>query len=59
VARRKGRRKSSRRASRKRSNWGGKNGRFAKAARACHVQLRAGDLPAKGDFKRCMKSELK
>lgn len=53
-----------RRASHKRARhsggrkMGGKNGPFAKAARKCWVQLRAGELPRKGDFKKCMKKEL-
>lgn len=33
--------------------------KFQKVARHCHSQLRAGDLPKKGDFKRCMRSGMK
>lgn len=32
--------------------------KFQTVAKACHRELRAGALPAKGDFKSCMKSGM-
>jgi len=47
-----------RKSGRKGRKMGGKSGPFARAARFCWAKLRAGNLPKKGDFKRCMKSQL-
>lgn len=46
-------------ATRKTRRGGAQRARFTKAAKACWVQLRAGELPKKGDFRACMKEGLR
>jgi hypothetical protein len=38
---------------------GSQRAKFGKAARKCWTKLRAGNLPKKGQFGKCMKAELK
>ena len=33
--------------------------KFAAAARSCHAKLRAGKLPRKGDFRKCMRTGMR
>lgn len=55
MARRKKARKSS---GKRRGGRGAQKAKFAKAAKHCWAQLRAGKLPKRGQFSKCMKAHL-
>ncbi len=53
-----GRKKARKSPAKRKGGAGAQRKRFAAAARKCWTKLRAGELPKRGMFSKCMKSEL-